>query len=136
MIEHIRVIADNGDKIYEDLAASEVATGGEVKSSILDIVVVNEDGVRSNVKITGGVKVGADKFFQIKSDKKLKKANQNQTKRRKFKYDHEGNGNSKRVRIESIEITNVYDRKTKFTASPTGTGDDFIPDEFRILIWR
>jgi hypothetical protein len=134
VIEHIRVIADNGDKIYEDLDASEVTTGGDVTSSIIDIVVVNEDNVRSNVNITGGVKIGADRFFQIKSDKRLKK--DNQKKRRKFKYDHEGNGGNKRVRIESIEITNVHGRKTKFTASPTRTGDDFIPDEFRILIWR
>ena len=136
VIEHIRVIADNGDKIYEDLDASEVTGGGDVTSSIIDIVLVNDENVRSNVNITGGVKIGADKFFQIKSDKKLKKDNNNQKKRRKFKYDHEGNGNNKRIRIESIEITNVRGRKTKFTASPTGTGDDFLPDEFRILIWR
>lgn len=133
-IEHIRVIADNGDKLYEDLDASEVDSGtGDVTSSTIDIVVINEDKVRSNVKVVGGVKIGPDKFLQITSDKKLKKSKHK--KRRKFKYEHEGNA-GKDVHIESIEITNVRGRKTKFTVTPSGTDENFIGEDFRILIWR
>ena len=133
VIEHIRVIADNGDKIYEDLEASEVDAMGNVKSSVIDIVVVNDVGAPSNVKIVGGVKVGADKFLQITSDKKLKKSKAK--KRRKVRYDHEGVG-SKDVHIQSIAITNVRGLKTTFAVTPTGTGDDFIGEDFSILIWR
>ena len=134
-IEHIRVIADNGDKLYEDLEASEVdPSTGEVTSSTIDIVVINEDKVRSNVKIVGGVKIGPDKFLQITSDKKIK-FKSTQKKRRKFRYEHEGNG-GKDVHIESIEITNVRGRKTKFTVATSGNGEDFIGEDFRILIWR
>ena len=134
-IEHIRVIADNGDKLYEDLEASEVdPSTGAVTSSTIDIVVINDVGVRSKVNIVGGVKIGADKFLQITSEKKIKFKSK-QKKRRKFRYEHEGNG-GKDVHIESIEITNVRGRKTKFTVTPSGTGDDFVGEDFRILIWR
>jgi hypothetical protein len=134
VIKHIRVLAANSDKIYEDIYASEV-TRARVRSSVIDIVVANEDGDRSTVNVKGGVTSGDDRVFQIKSDKKLNKAARPQKKRRRFKYDHEGN-RDKEVRIESIEITNVRGGKTKFTAAPTGRGDDFISDEFRIMIWR
>lgn len=130
-IDHIRVIADTGDKMYEDLDAS--ATG---KSSIIVVHWINEDkNVEGDVIITG-VDNGAG-VFQIKSDKKLKK-HPNQLKRRKFKWEHEGQGggSGKRIRIESVAITNSYGRKTTFSATPTGNGNDFVPDEFRILIWR
>jgi hypothetical protein len=128
VIEHIRVIADTGEKLYEDLSASEVTSSG-IKSSIIDIVWIDEDkNATGNVKITGG------SVFQIDSDKRLGKSSQK--KRRKFKYEHPGNASNKRIRIESIEITNAHDRKTKFTATTTATGDQFVPDEFRILIWR
>jgi hypothetical protein len=123
-IEHIRVLADNGDKIYEDLNASNGTT-----SSKIEIVWINEDkNTTGNVIITGG------SVFQIDSDKKLDK--NTHKKRRKFKYEHRGVGGGKRIRIESIEITNANGRKAKFTATPTGTADGFLPDEFRILIWR
>ena len=123
-IEHIRVIADSGEKLYEDLYATEDGI-----SSSIEIVWINEDkNVSGNVKITGGT------VFQIDSDKKLGK--NPQKKRRKFKYEHPGQGGGKRIRIESIAITNARGRKTTFTATPTDTGDNFIPDEFRILIWR
>jgi hypothetical protein len=124
LIEHIRVISDNGDKIYEDLEAS----AGTISSAI-ELVWVNEDK-----NATGTVKISGGSVFKIDSDKKLDKSSQK--KRRKFKYEHPGNGNNKRIRIESIEITNVRGRKTKITAFPTGSGDNFLPEEFRILIWR
>jgi hypothetical protein len=124
LIEHIRVISDNGDKIYEDLEAS----AGTISSAI-ELVWVNEDK-----NATGTVKISGGSVFQIDSDKKLGKSSQK--KKRKFKYEHPGNGNNKRIRIESIEITDVRGRKTKITAFPTGNGDDFLPEEFRILIWR
>jgi hypothetical protein len=123
-IEHIRVIGDSGEKLYEDLYATEDGI-----SSSIEIVWINEDkNVTGNVKITGGT------VFQIDSDKKLGKSSQK--KRRKFKYEHPGQGGGKRIRIESIAITNAHGRKTTFTATPTDTGDQFVPDEFRILIWR
>ena len=123
LIHHIRVVSDAGDKLYEDLYASEGNT-----SSRIEIIWVNEDkNETGNVIFTGGT------VFQIDSDKRLDKSTQK--KRRKFKFEHKGSGNNKRLRIESIEITNARGRKTKFTATPTMTGDDFIPDEFRILVW-
>lgn len=121
-IDHIRVITDNGDKIYEDLDAD-----GPLSKIV--ITWINEDkDTTGDVIITGGT------VFQISSDKKLDKTSQ--PKRRKFKFEHKGQGNGKRIRIESIEITNKFGRKTTFAAAPTGTGSAFLPDEFRILVWR
>ncbi|MDX6531952.1 MAG: hypothetical protein QOH41_4242 [Blastocatellia bacterium] len=118
-IAHIRVIQDNGDKIYEDLNAD---------SSVIQIVWINEDkNATGNVIITDG------NVFQIDSDKTLKHSPVK--KRRSHRYDHQGGG-GKRIRIESIEITNPRGGTTKFIATKTGTGDNFISDEFRLLIWR
>jgi len=125
-IEHIKVITDSGEKIYEDLYADATGT-----SSQIVVHWINEDkDAEGDVIITGGT------VFQIKSDKKLDKPSQPQPKRRKFKFEHKGQGNGKRIRIESISITNSYGRKTTFSATPTGTGTAFIPDEYRILVWR
>jgi len=121
-LHHIKVITDSGEKIYEDL---------DPNGSLTKIVItwINEDkDTTGDVIITGGT------VFQINSDKELQESNQN--KRRKYKLEHKGQGNGKRIRIESIEITNKYGRKTVFWATPTGSGADFNPDEFRILIWR
>jgi hypothetical protein len=124
-IHQIKVLGDSGEKIYEDRYANDGTT-----SSSIEIVWINEDkNATGNVIITGGGSV-----FQIDSDKKLDK--DTQKKRRKFKYDHKGPGGGKRIRIESIEITNARGLKTRFTATPTGTADAFLPDEFRMLIWR
>ena len=124
-IGHIRVIQDNGDKIYEDLNADTPV------SSIIDIEWINEDkDTRGHMVITGGSE------FKIESDKEIRRQAQAVKKKRMHKYDHQGVGPNKRIRIESIEITNPRLAKTKFTAMPTGTADTFLPDEFRILIWR
>lgn len=121
-IAHIRVFQDNGDKIYEDLNADTPA------SSKIDIEWINEDkNTGGHVIITGGTD------FLITSDKNLRR--EGVKKLRMHKYDHQGGG-AKRIRIESIEITNPRKAKTKFTAGETGTGDSFLPDGFRILIWR
>lgn len=118
-ISHIRVFQDNGDKIYEDL---------EDDTPRIDIFWKNEDDNASGqVTITGGA------TFLINSDKNFRR--DAVKKRRPHKYDHQGGG-AKRIRIHSIEITNSRGAKATFTAAPTGTGDSFIPDDFRILIWR
>lgn len=123
-IEHIKVITDSGEKIYEDMHADATGTSSEIV-----VHWKNEDkNAEGDVVISGGT------VFQIKSDKKLDK--NSQFKRRKFKFEHKGQGNGKRIRIESVAITNSYGRKTTFAATPTGDGNDFIPDEFRILVWR
>ena len=119
-IGHIRVFKDNGDKIYEDLYA---------EGSKIEIVWINEDkNVTGNVRISGGA------VFEINSDKNLSR--QSVSKRRRHKYDHPGQGGNKRIRIESIEIENPKGAKTKFTAASTGSAASFLPDEFRMLIWR
>jgi hypothetical protein len=120
-ISHIRVLHDNGDKLYEDLNAASANTK-------IDIEWINEDkNAGGHVIITGFAE------FLITSDKNL--GRQTVKKKRMHKYDHQGGG-AKRIRIESIKITNPRGATTTFTAAPTGNGDAFLPDEFKILIWR
>jgi len=58
-IAHIRVLQDNGDKVYEDLNA----TGSRV-----EIVWINEDK-----DVTGNVIVSDGAVFEISSDKNLRR---------------------------------------------------------------
>jgi hypothetical protein len=120
-IGHIRVLQDNGDKIYEEL---------EVNTRQIEISWRDEDNnVGGPLIITGG-----GIHFQIKSDKELKHQPVKK-KKRKHEYKHHAGGGTKEIRIESIAITNSRGAKTTFTAAPIVPGA-FTPDGFRILIWR
>lgn len=122
-IEHIRVLKGNGDKIYEDLTAER---------SSIDIE------WRSDTPPVGGVlKIRGGNFFEIDSDQRFPAA-QAGPGRRQFRYQHGGpsSGAARRFRIESVEITDPTGAKTRFSARPTGTGDNFLGEEYRILVWR
>jgi hypothetical protein len=119
-IAHVRILHDNGDKLYEDLNAH----GTEIK-----IIWKNEDNSESgNLVVKGG------SSFVISCDKRLTYSSV--SRRRRHKYDHPGSGGNKRIRIESIEITNRLKLKTTFTAPPFANASEFVPAEFRVLIWR
>ena len=125
-ITHIRVLQDNGDKIYEDI------------EGITREVRINWED--NNASPQGGtVRVFNDSGkFKINSDKQLQGpgANPPPASHRRFKYGHPGNPN-KRMRIRSIDITNAAGMTTTFTApSQADTQNEFMPHEFRILIWR
>jgi hypothetical protein len=121
-IEHIRVLRGNGDKIYEDLEAEGSVINVEWKSETPQL-----SGI---IKIEGG-----DDYFEVQTDRPLQ-APQNGTARRPHRYHHPGppSGPTRRIRIESIEITNFAGAKIKFTAPPPI--NDFLPEEYRILVWR
>jgi hypothetical protein len=124
-ITHIRVLQDNGDKIYEDI------------EGITREVRINwEDNVNSQIE--GTMKILNDSgTFKIKSDKQLQgPGNAPPASHRRFKYGHPGNPN-RRMRIRSIDIVNESGLTTTFTAPTTAdTQNEFMPHEFRILIWR
>ena len=113
-ITHIRVLIDNGDKVYEDL---------EAKTSTIVIGWQNNGGNHKKALdiLTEGGK------FTIKSDKDLvKKTVPN--KPRKHKLVHSEGEN---FRIAYVAVTNPAGLTTTFTAP-----SNFESVEFRVLIWR
>lgn len=122
---HIRVLQDNGDKIYEDIEGIT----REVRITWEDDNPNPGDGVMRILNESG--------TFKIKSDRQLQgPGNSPAASHRRNKYGHPGNPN-RRVRIRSIEITNASGMTTIFKApSLADTGNEFVPHEFRVLIWR
>lgn len=121
-LKHIRVLRGNGDKIYEDLEANGSSIDIEWKS--------DTPPASDHLKVRGGT------FFEIDSDQRFPPP-QAGTGRRPFRYQHPGPpGVVRKFRIESVEITNRKAARTKFTAPPTGTGNNFLQEEYRIMVWR
>jgi hypothetical protein len=125
-IGHIRVLQDNGDRIYED-----------IESDTQRVRVLWEDDTNAPRpdRVLIFAKDGSD--FVVTSDQRLTLPGASPAAaHRPFKFRHPGT-QGRPMRIRTIEITNEGGMVTSFTAPPPAATDGvFMPHEFRILIWR
>jgi hypothetical protein len=104
---HIRVLQDNGDKIYEDI---------EGETQKVKIVWEDDAGPQQDREL---VFAADGSNFVVTSDQRFNVPNGTPAAaHRRYKFNHPG-------------------MITAFTAPPpSATGNEFMPHEFRVLIWR